>query len=429
MDNNLKNTQGIALVAALILMAVLSVIGATVLTATSTEIAISGNYRRGIEAFYLAESGIAEGRARLRGDLTSNPRFIKDPVNNYDARWSAYILTSASWKPTDDETFYKRHTNYVPFRGSQTNVTVTANSLQSGLPYWAKIKHKTEYDAERDGHRSATPHYLDKDGSIRMHTRANPGNVIVYGYSTANSFLPEEFTSSILAEGAYPVERIMAWASLKGGSARIEVDVVHPPAPPVLAAIYAKNGVSLTGPLNTISGVDRCGAVSSKPPIYTKGPSPTTGPASFNGVPSSPQQGLLDIPLQEAIDSLKRGAELVMTDQFGVQWGTPSAPMTVYVDAASIPGGLSMRSLTGYGTLLVEGDLRLDGPIQWDGLIISSGIVIMNGATGSIEIAGGVWADQIIDLAGSLNVSYESCTIKTAILSRPLVVTKWRQVL
>ena len=429
MNHNMHNTQGIALVAALILMAVLSIIGATVLTATSTEIAISGNYRRGIEAFYLAEAGIAEGRARLRGDLIANPRLIEDPVKSYDARWSAYILTSASWMPTDDETFYKRQTNYFPVNGNQTNSTVIANSLQVDLPYWVKIKHKTEYDAEREGHRAGTPHYVDRDGSIRKHTRANPGNVIVYGYQTADSLAPSEFTSSIPGKEVLPVERIVATASLKGGSAMIEVDVVHPPAPHVLAAIYAKNGVSLTGPLNTISGFDRCGALSSKPPIYVRSPSAMTGPALFQGTPSFPQQGPLDINLVQAIASLKQGAMVVTTHQSGVNWGNPTAPFTVYVDSLSISGGLTIRNATGEGILLVEGDVTLEGPIQWRGLIISSGRISVNGATGSIRVEGGIWTKELVDMAGSLNVTYDSCAIKTAILSQPLVVTKWRQVL
>ena len=229
--NALHDTKGIALVAALILIAILSIIGATVLTGTSTEIAISGNYRRGIEAFYLAEAGVAEGRARLRGDLLSNPGLIGDPVKNYDARWSAYILTSVSWTPADDLTFDKRRTNYFPIKANQTNSTVRVNSLQSDLSYWVKLKHKTEYDAERDGHRTITPHYVDGDGSIRKHTRANPGNVLLYGYPTTDAVMPVEFTSSIPVIGALPVERIAAMANLKGGSARIEVDAVHPPAP------------------------------------------------------------------------------------------------------------------------------------------------------------------------------------------------------
>ena len=429
MNSDVQRPQGFALVAALILMAVLSIIGATVLTATSTEIAVSGNYRRGLEAFYLAESGISEGRARLRGDRTSNPRLIKDPMKNYDVRWSAYILTSASWKPTDDLTFDKRLTNYIPIKQNQTNITVAPNSLQGTLPYLVKIKHKTEYDAEQDGHRSATPHYIDNDGSMRKHTRANPGSLVVYGYPVVGSPVPVQFTNHILSEGAFPVERISAWASLKGGSARIEVDAVHLPAPRVLAAIYSKHGVSFNGPLNTINGVDRCGAVSSKPPIYTKGPSSTTGPAFFSGVPASPQQGLLDIHLSKAIELLKDGAVHVATHQFGVRWGTITDQLAVYVDASISPGGLSIRSMAGYGILLAKGDMTLEGPIHWRGLIISSGKVSVDGSSGGIIIEGGMWADQLVDLAGSLNVSYDSCAIQSAILSRPLVVTKWKQAL
>ncbi len=429
MNDNTYNTQGIALVAALILMAVLSVIGATVLTATSTEIAISGNYRRGVEAFYLAEAGIAEGRARLRGNMISNARLIEDPIKSYDARWSTYILTSTNWRPTDDPTYDKRYTNYFPIVGNQTNLVVTSNSLQVDLPYWVKIKHKTEYDAEREGHRPSTPHYLDRDGNPRKHTRANPGQVIVYGYPSADSLVPAEITNNRPTEGFFPVERIVASANLKGGPATIEVDVAPPPAPHVLGAIYATAGVSLTGPLNAISGVDLCGSRSPKPPIYTNDSSLISGTASFSGVSSHPQQGPLEIPLHRVVESLKRESVLVTTHQAARQWGKPSDPMTVYVDSSPIPGGLSIREATGYGILLVQGDITVEGPFQWQGLIISSGRINVNGSTGPIQIEGGVWANEFIDVGGSLNVAYDSCAIKSAIRSKPFVIIKWRQVL
>ena len=64
----LGESQGVALLAALILMAIVGVMGASVLIATSTEITISGNYRRGIEAFYLAEAGIEEATRYRRAE-------------------------------------------------------------------------------------------------------------------------------------------------------------------------------------------------------------------------------------------------------------------------------------------------------------------------------------------------------------------------
>lgn len=423
-----KNTRGIALVAALILMALLSVLGATVLTATSTEISISGNYRRGIEGFYLAEAGIAESRARLRGDLFGNPLLINDP-NPYDPRWTAYILTSSDWHTSVDTTFYKGHTNYFPVSGNRSNSRITPNSLQRTLPYWVKLKHKTEYDAEREGHRSTIPHYLDLDGNLGKHTRANPGHVVVYGYPTASSSAPMEFTSRVPVGGAYPVERIMASAGGKGGSVRIEVDAVHPPAPPVLAAIYAKTGVSFAGPFNTVSGDDQCGAVASKPPIYINGPSSVTGPVSLVGNPPSPQQGDLELNLLQVLDWFKRGARVITTDQSGVNWGTTSSPETVFVDSSARIGRLSIQDVQGHGILLMTDDVVLEGPVKWNGLLISTGKIYVSGARGPVRIKGGMWMGELVDLSGSLNVSYDSCAIKTAVFSKPLVITKWKQVL
>lgn len=422
------NTQGFALVAALILMAVLSVFGTTLLTATSTEISISGNYRREIEGFYLAEAGIAESRARLRGDLFGNPQLINDP-NPYDPRWTAYILTSSDWHSSVDATFYKGHTNYFPVIGNQSNSKITPNSLQRTLPYWVKLKHKTEYDAEREGHRSTIPHYLDLDGNLSKHTRAKPGNVVMYGYPTADSSASIEFTTSELIDGSYPVERIVALAGGKGGSVTIEVDVVHPPAPHVLAAIYAKNGVSFVGSLNTVNGNDQCGVTSPKPPIYTSGISSVTGSASLIGVPSSPQQGDLALNLQQVMDTFKQGARLITTNQSGVKWGTVSSPETVFVDSSTRVGGLSIRNVQGHGILLMTDMVILEGPVQWNGLVVSTGKIYVTGATGPVRIEGGMWVSELVDLSGSLDVSYDSCAIKAAVLSRPLIVRKWKQVL
>src|SRR2546429_6226150 len=49
------------------------------------------------------------------------------------------------------------------------------NGLQTAIPYWIKIRHKREYDAELEGHTPATPHYVDGDTSTQgNHTAANP---------------------------------------------------------------------------------------------------------------------------------------------------------------------------------------------------------------------------------------------------------------
>ena len=422
--------SGLALLAALIFMTIIGLMGTSILIATSTEISISGNYRRGTEAFYLAEAGVEEARARLKGSSFNTQGFIGDPRSDYNSQWSAYVLTSSDWKPTDDESYSEKLTNFIPTQRSQTNTAIVANSLQADMPYWVKIRHKTEYDAERNGHLLPTPHYLDNDGSLERHTEGNQGNVIFYGYPTSESTKPIEFTTTGTGDG-FPVEIISAYGTLKGGRSLIEVEVLHQPGPRVLAAIYARKGVSLTGTSNTISGVDYCGAVSSTAPVYNLTPSGTFGNATFQGNPPGPSQGSLDIDLSLTIGSLRKGARLLTTDQIGVALGSFMDPWTGYADVtdAENTGMLTIQNAVGFGVLLVEGHFQIKGPLTWHGLLVNSGILILDGSSGPIKIEGGVWSDQVQHLSGDIAVTYNSCAIKTSLLSRPLAVTNWRRVM
>ena len=426
----LLDQSGLALLAALILMTIVGLMGTSILIATSTEITISGNYRRGIEAFYLAEAGVEEARARLRGSSFSTQGFIGDPGSDYDTQWSAYILTSSDWKPIDDESYSEQATNYIPNQSSQANTAIVANSLQANLPYWGKIRHKTEYDAERNGHRSGSRHYLDNDGSLENHTKGNRGNVIFFGYPTSDSTGPTEFTTTGTTD-AFPVEVVTSQGNLKGGSAVIEVEVLHHPGPRVLGAIYARNGVSLTGTSNTISGVDNCGAASSKAPVYNLTPSVATGNATFQGNPSVPAQGHLDVDLPFTIESLSKGARLLTTEQIGVTLGSSTDPWTLYADVggSDSTGLFTIQNVIGFGILLVEGHVQIRGPFNWQGLIVTSGVLTIDGSTGPIRIWGGIWSDQIRHLAGDITITYDSCAMKTSLLSRPLTVTNWRQII
>ena len=421
---------GLALLAALILMTIVGLMGTSILIATSTEIAISGNYRRGTEAFYLAEAGVEEARARLRGSSSNTQGFIGDPRSDSNSQWSAYVLTSSGWKPTDDESYSAKLTNYIPTQRSQTNTAIVANSLQADMPYWVKIRHKTQYDAERKGHRPPNPHYLDNDGSLERHTKKNQGNVIFYGYPTSDSTKPIEFTATGTGDG-FPVEMITAYGTLKGGRSLIEVEVIHEPGPRILAAIYARKGVSLTGTSNTISGVDYCGAASSRAPVYTLTPSGTIGNSTFQGDPPGPSQGSLDIDLPSTIGSLRKGARLLTTDQVGVTLGSFTDPWMGYIDVrnAENTGMFTIQNAVGFGVLLVEGHVQVKGPLTWHGLLVNSGTLILDGSSGPIKIGGGVWSDQVQHLSGDIAITYNSCAIKTSLLSRPLAVINWRRVM
>jgi len=423
-----EKERGIALVASLLLVVVVGIVGATVLETTSTEIKISGNYREAVQNFYAAEAGIAEGQARLRRMQESGSGLIGDPVVGYNPRWSAYILTSSTWAPGEDPGYSTLDTNFIPTLASQTSTIIQPNSLQSSLTYWVKIKHKTEYDAEQAGHRSGTPHYDDGDGSLSMHNAANVGKAVYYGYPTAEAEVPTQFTSP--ASGtSFPVELLRAVGGSTRNETTIQVELVHPPGPNPIGALYALGPVTLTGLSGIISGDDRCGVVPGIPPVYTRAPASTTGTPTFSGVPPSPVQGPVEIGLSGNIGELRPGSMVIMSDQMNQNFGSPTAYLTLYSDTSNPgnPGGLIIRNGIGYGILLVEGDLTLEGTFTWNGLILITGHLLLKGEGKGIEIRGAIWAGQVTDLTGIFDIQFDSCQVKASLLAQPLKVRSWKE--
>ena len=126
------NENGFVLTTTLIFLSIIGLIGGTVFIVTNTDMKIGGNYKAATQAYYVAEAGIEEARARLRLPSTDNNR-IEDPVAGYDPWWSIYILTDSSWQTTDDSTYDANYRNYIPTTSSQTSTTISVNSLQTDL--------------------------------------------------------------------------------------------------------------------------------------------------------------------------------------------------------------------------------------------------------------------------------------------------------
>lgn len=185
----------------------------------------------------------------------------------------------------------------------------------------------------------------------------------------------------------------------------------------------------LSGPASVISGNDNCGVMIGIPPVYSKSSAPPVGNPTYWGNPPSPQQGLIDIDIAGRVDDLKTDGILVSSDQGGANFGNPTQYVTVYANTVTSPntGGLTIRNGVGYGILLVQGDLTLEGAVDWNGLILNTGTLRLNGAGRGIRIRGAVWADQIIDGTGAMDLRYDSCQVKAALAAKPLVVTRWQE--
>ena len=423
----LANRKGSALIAALLLVAVSGILGATILFATSTDLQISGNYRRAIQTFYAAEAGLAETQRRLSGSPASNPVFLGDLTSPYQPNWSAYVFSQAVWKPEDDQTYDAQLTNFVPLSGNFTNTLTQPNSVQSNLAYWTKVHHKTEYDAEQAGHRLATPHYFDGDGVTKLHSMNNRGQLIQFGYSSGNSVKPEQFTSSL--QTLYvPVEVITSHGQVEGADSILQADVTHPAGPPVWAPIYVGNEVVLSGSMITIQGIDTCGLLPAGRPPISLAPSATlVGVASFTGNPSTPQISPTSLDLGQQIKDLKKGATKVTSDLIGVNLGTALSPTVHFAEPSS--GTLTVSQVTGYGILSVKGNVQIAAPFHWEGLILASGQVTFIGGLGSSIINGALYANRVQMLNNNVSITLDTCPIAATLRTLPLQVLTWRQLL
>jgi len=421
--------QGFALVAALLLVVVVGIVAATVLQTTSTEIKISGNHRRAVQDFYAAEAGLAEGQARLRNRLGAEQFFISDLGQPANPFWSAYILTSSTWKPNDDQNFSSQYLNLIPLPGNPTNNSVQPNSVQSALSYWVKLRHKTEYDAEQAGHRTSTPHYFDGDGSTSTHRSPNVGNVIYYGYPNIDTTVPGPFTTQG-STSWLPIELIASNGGNDVGGVLLEIEVVHPTGPNHLGASYVEGNVILSGQSGILNGHDACGVVSSLPPVYS-GSSVSSGPAfQFDGIPATPVQGSVVLDLVQSMGDLSRGAIPIQADVLNQQLGTSLVPETYLATVSQLPNSsrLLIRNTVGYGILLVDGTAIFEGQVSWQGMIIVTGDLLIQGDGAVINVKGSIWARSVQHTGGSLNVQYDSCQIQASLLSRPVQVRSWKEV-
>ncbi len=424
----MKQNGGVVLVAALLLVAVVGIVTATVLQTTSTEVQISGHYKRTVQDFYAAEAGLAEARARLWKAQGTAEYFVGGAGLWADPLWTAYIVGSADWSPSVDPGYVPAHTNVIPLPGHPTNTVVRPNSLQTDLSYWVKIRHKTESDAERNGHAPARPHYVDRDGRTSRHYKGNVGNVIYFGYPSTTSRVPVSFTTTTPTPWL-PVEKIIAHGGRAGGGVVLEEEIVHPPGPPQLGALYASGSVSLNGETGVLNGHDACGMVGSLPPVLAGGTVTNTSRIQFDGIPASPRPGSLALNLGAALTALGRRAVTLNADQTGQRLGTAQAPVVLLAsgEAFAQPSGIRIRHTSGEGILLVNGNATLEGEVQWNGMILVTGTLFLRGEGNGIMVHGGLWAGQIHQQTGSLTVYYDSCLLRAALLAVPVRVRTWKE--
>lgn len=421
------NERGSVLLVCLFILLLMSVFGMIALNATDSELKAASQQKASLQSFFAAESGISEAMRRLKVS-SSSPDYLGDNAALLVPDWSAYLLTDGSWSTTDDPAYDGSLTNYIPTTSSTTNTTIQANSKQSNIPYFVRIRHKREYDAELSGHTPGYAHYFDGDGSSASHSDVSRGNVVYYGYGDSSQPTKAvQFTSSSATQH-HPVEILTAYGLNGDRVSIIEAEVARNPGIAVVGAIYSEGDLTGNGNSATISGADNCGSVADVPAIYTLDPAVSSiSGASVTGVVDN---GSDDLDLGSYVDILKEDASSLTTltaDVNGATYGSAGGFVTVYSETSGNVGGLKMSNVDGFGTLIVEGDLTMGGGFAWTGLVLVTGTVTFNGGGSGVNITGAVMSGDAVSLNGGLEIYYDSCAVGESLSSLGYDLINWRQ--
>lgn len=97
-----KNEKGMVLPLGLMFLAIIAIMGTTAVIVTTTDLKIGSNYRASVQAFYIAEAGLARAEAELSNDLNTDQNIGNTTFNQISG--SPITITTRSDKfntPTD----------------------------------------------------------------------------------------------------------------------------------------------------------------------------------------------------------------------------------------------------------------------------------------------------------------------------------------
>jgi Tfp pilus assembly protein PilX len=371
MRNPVGNEKAFLLIAALTLMATLTLLGTTAYILSSTDIKIGANFRNSQMVLQVAMAGAERAREALRVEnLASGDKASFSDELNSSTRKGANGVLNGYTTTTDDSPLAN---------GTMNNVTYAAYLTNDNL-----------------------------NGDTYLSTTDNNGKLLITSVATG------------LNSSKAKVEIVVA--------------VFPPPSTPATIYSkdnVTTNGSSMTISGNdACSAGTNLAPIFTKDPATTN----SNGSPTFTGSPPTPQHGTQDIDIQGYIDALKASATTTLTaDQSGATYGSSSSYVTVYSDASlQADGELRLNNVTGHGILLVKGDLQMAGNFNWNGLIFVTGVITTSGGgsdakniQGLIFAGASALGDTVIN--GSVTVGYDSCKVKEALAGQPLKVINWKQ--
>lgn len=473
-----RSEDGIALLIAIFVLLLISVVAIALLVSSGTETALGANYKASSTVYYAALAGLEEARGRL---VPKNPKYLGSSVipTPLPLGQTVYIINRLQGEtivPWDSSNLYYDTEYQTEFGVPASSATwqsvnsVWDNDIQNipgPLYKWVRINAATEASLYIDvnytgSYDSTTPLYYDP---AHLDTSGNPWPSLIS-------------TSSPPATAVQALE-VTALAYLPNGSKKVLQYLVAPITlnlsfPAALTVAGNNVGNNATYPFSVpnsdiflIEGNDQFSAGSCVPgpnPVAAIGYTNSSGgdtsrltirnavftggyPGNFLPTPPSPNVAPVGPSLaanlqsvgglQSLVQTITQNADVVVNGpatQSAMPAGMSSSnPMTVVIN-----GDLTFNGWhnTGYGILLVTGQFTFDPDASWDGIVLVIGKGVMYAYQGgSGRFHGAVFLATTVDSsnnplptssplgsptfsftagAGSYGIYYSSCLVNYA---------------
>lgn len=382
---SLRDERGMALVIALLVLLVLSLLATVLLVSVNVENKITGHGLRETSALNVAEAGIGEAQARL-ADGTLTAALNEDPLK----------VTQIFNAPAGS----------VPVPGADTTGFATAQPAGAWLPY---------SQANRG------------PGVLTIEYKTNDARTAIYRYDHNQN--PPVGT---YVDG-YPIYKITSTGTVGGDHRTVQTEIYTTPVPAeVMGAVVSNVSVKLGGNIN-ICGLNHKATMPNNalddPSYHTGdgdkygvwGTTNVSGTGSYK-VDGDPY-GMAGNQVGPYIDeNPPTGFYLGPWNVFGMTpsqfWNWIGPPVTAPPDPPNglvyIAGDAAYHSATGEGVLYVTGDLTINAGFTYRGLIYVEGDLNINGHA---WILGGIVVKGNTELKianGTADVYYSSEMISQA---------------
>ena len=397
---------GIALLIAIFVLLLISVVAIALVVSSGTESALAGNYRSATGVYYAALAGLEEGRGRLAAKnsnsfKTTAPGFLPPSGTPLAVGSPIYIInpvsgeTVAPWDPGSaypDAQFNQEFSSSgfsLPNPSPSTPSLSTVAGIQGPLYKWVRINAVSEKSlnldvAPYDGTKGlSTPVFYD---GTQLNVSPSGAQVLEI---TSLAVLPNG-SQKLLQYLVAPINLDLSFnaaLTLDSGSSGVnfaasgnsdfwmsgvdQQDAVH--CSPVESSRNAIGTTNSGAKSDVISGIP----YSSRYPLYVGiNPTPSVNPISL--IPAFQTVSALDnVSPPGLVQTLSALADHVITGPATTlpDFGSPTnLPVTIVQGGPPNGGDLTLGgTVDGYGLLVVTGNLTIDGNVSWHGIILVIG--------------------------------------------------------